>query len=227
MATRTPPWTRRGFLQAGAAALSLAALPRSVIAENKADDEFGGFTLGVQSFTFRSFNIEGTLKRIKEVGLKHVEFSGSKHLPATATAEQLQAVLRLCKEYGVTPVCCGVYRFTKDHEANRKVFELGKTLGVRASRQSGSGQLRESRQAVRRVPDRRRHSPPRTNRQGQEHPGSLVLGRGHPRRGEEAPQADRRLSRHGPSHSLAPSSARSSILHSRFASWATAISVCI
>jgi inosose dehydratase len=53
-------------------------------------------------------------------------------VPATATPEQLKAVLRLCKEYGVTPVGCGVYRFTKDHAANRRVFELGKTLGVRA-----------------------------------------------------------------------------------------------
>jgi sugar phosphate isomerase/epimerase len=37
----------------------------------------------------------------------------------------------LCKEYEVTPVGFGVSRFTKDHDANKKLFDLGKAIGLK------------------------------------------------------------------------------------------------
>ena len=40
-------------------------------------------------------------------------------------------MLKLCKEYEVTPLAFGVQHFSKDHDANKKVFEFGKALGVR------------------------------------------------------------------------------------------------
>jgi inosose dehydratase len=124
--------TRRRFLQTGAAAaLGLAALPQLFAADDKKADEFGGFTLGAQSYTFREFDLEGALKRMKELGLKHAEFY-QKHVPLESTPDQLKAILKLCKEYDVTPVCYGVQRFTKDHDANKKMFEFGKAIGIRA-----------------------------------------------------------------------------------------------
>ena len=54
-----------------------------------------------------------------------------KHAEAEAE-KKIDAFLKLCKEYEVTPVCFGVQRFTKDHEANRKIFEFGKAMGLRA-----------------------------------------------------------------------------------------------
>jgi sugar phosphate isomerase/epimerase len=120
---------RRHFLRvAGAGALGLA-LPGLGWAQEK--DPFGGFVLGVQSYTFRQFDLEPTLKRIKELGLPGVEFY-SKHAPLNATPAQIEALLKLCKEYGVTPRAFGVQKFTKDHDANKKLFEFGKALGVQA-----------------------------------------------------------------------------------------------
>ncbi len=120
---------RRRFLQVvGAGALSLT-LPGKVGAEEK--DAFGGFTLGVQSYTFRQFDLEPTLKRLKDLGITAVELY-QKHAPREATAAQTQAVLKLCKEYGVTPRAWGVESFTKDHDANKKKFEFGKALGIQA-----------------------------------------------------------------------------------------------
>lgn len=55
---------RRRFLQAGATALGAAALPGLLRAADKKDTRFGGFTVGVQSYTFREFNLEQCLKRI-------------------------------------------------------------------------------------------------------------------------------------------------------------------
>jgi inosose dehydratase len=122
---------RRRFLQAAsAAAAGLVVLPALRAADDKKDNPYAPFTLGAQSYTFRNFDLEAALKRIKELGLKHVEIT-QKHLPATADKDKIAAVLKLCKEYDVTPLAYGVQQFTKDTDANRKVFEFGKALGVK------------------------------------------------------------------------------------------------
>jgi sugar phosphate isomerase/epimerase len=121
---------RRRFLRiGGAAALGLAAGSRLALAADK-DDPFGGFEVGAQSYTFRHFNLEETLKHLKDLGLHYAEFF-NKHVPLDATSEQLAAVLKLCKEYDVTPRAYGVQPFTKDTDKNRKNFELGKALGLK------------------------------------------------------------------------------------------------
>jgi inosose dehydratase len=122
---------RRRFLQiAGLSALGLVAQSRVAFADER-DDPFGGFTLGVQSYTYRKFTIEQTLKHIHDLGLHKIEISRTGHFSKGMTPEQLAAVLKLCKEYDVTPLAFGVQHFSKDHDANKQVFELGKALGVR------------------------------------------------------------------------------------------------
>ena len=117
---------RRAFLVASAATAAgvLSTSPAS------AADDFAGFNIGVQSYTFREFELEQALKRTKELGLKSAEFY-SKHIPPNSSEDALKAILKLCKEYDVTPMGFGVSQFTKDHDANKKLFEFGKTLGVK------------------------------------------------------------------------------------------------
>jgi sugar phosphate isomerase/epimerase len=117
---------RRAFLGAAAATSAGLLAARSA----PAADDFAGFAVGVQSYTFRNFDLEQMLKRTKELGLKSAEFY-SKHIPPDASPEKLKAILQLCKEYEVTPVGFGVSGFSKDHEANKKLFEFGKTIGLK------------------------------------------------------------------------------------------------
>jgi inosose dehydratase len=128
--------SRRQFLGTAGAAVGLAAVPGLLRAadDKKKDDPYGGFTLGCQSYTFRSFTVEQALKKIKDLGLHNVEFyPGQKgQLSPDSTSEQIKAVLKLCKEYDITPVCWGVSPFSKDHDANKKLFEFGKALGIKA-----------------------------------------------------------------------------------------------
>jgi sugar phosphate isomerase/epimerase len=125
------PLDRRRFLQlGGAAALGLTSLPGLLPADDKKDDPFGGFTLGMQSYTFRNFDLEPCLKRIKDQGLHHVEFY-QKHAPLNSSPDQIKAILKLCKEYEITPLTYGVQGFTKDHDANKKIFDFGKALGIK------------------------------------------------------------------------------------------------
>ena len=93
---------RRRFLQTGAAAtLSLAGLPAVVQAVPKEAASIGGFTLGVQSYTFRKFKLEQVLKQTQELGLHFIEFYRG-HVPVTDKEEQIVSVRKLCKEYGIT-----------------------------------------------------------------------------------------------------------------------------
>lgn len=120
--------TRRSFLKATAAAGAALLAPHAATA---ADDEFAGFKLGVQSYTFRNFDLEPMLKRTQELGLKYAEFY-SKHIPPASPPDKLKAILALCKEYDVTPVAFGVQRFTKSAEENRKTFDFGKAIGIKS-----------------------------------------------------------------------------------------------
>jgi sugar phosphate isomerase/epimerase len=123
------PLSRRDMLRGSAAAFAAAAFPSILTAKD--EDAFGGFTVAIQSYTFRKFKLEQAVKKIAEVGIKHAEFYNG-HIPLNSTPEQIKSVLNLCKEHGVTPVAFGVEGFTKDHDANKKKFEFAKALGVKS-----------------------------------------------------------------------------------------------
>jgi sugar phosphate isomerase/epimerase len=131
---RDDRFNRRGFLRAGAAAtLGLTGLPAMLHAKDSTSaekDAYGDFTVGAQSYCFREFNTEQALKRMQDLGLRYVEFF-QKHAPLTDDAKQIKALLKLCKEYGITPIAWGVQHFSKNHDENKKIFDFGKALGVR------------------------------------------------------------------------------------------------
>src|SRR5438105_1355446 len=121
--------TRRRFLQAGAVTtLGLAGLPNMLSATEKNDDPFAGFTMAVQSYSFRNFDTEQALKRTQQLGIQHMEFY-QKHAPLSSTPEQIKALLKLCGDYGIKPIAYGVQGFTKNYDADKKIFDFGKALG--------------------------------------------------------------------------------------------------
>jgi inosose dehydratase len=124
MAAHTRP-NRRDFLAAAGAGLASAALARAARA-----NDFGGLTVGIQSYTFRQFKLEQALKKTQALGLQYAEFYRG-HIPTNSTPEQLKALKAICSEYGVTPIAFGVERFTKDAAANRKLFEFAQGLGAK------------------------------------------------------------------------------------------------
>ncbi|MFO0815116.1 MAG: sugar phosphate isomerase/epimerase [Gemmatales bacterium] len=113
---------RRSFLTS-----SIALLAGSSLAARSKPATIG---LGMQTYTFRNFNLERTLQFMQKLDLHEAEFF-SKHISQTATAEQIAAFLKLCGSYNVKPVAFGVQHFSKKHDANRKFFDFGKALGIR------------------------------------------------------------------------------------------------
>src|SRR5262249_38319872 len=70
--------SRRDFLRTSAALSAAAAFPTLVNAKD--ENAFGGFTIGIQSYTFRNFKLEQAVKKIAELGVNHVEFFNG-HVP--------------------------------------------------------------------------------------------------------------------------------------------------
>jgi sugar phosphate isomerase/epimerase len=131
----TLSYSRRRFLALSAAAAAGATffdVPRVLAAAglSVADDPWGGFPLGVQSYSLRNFNTIETIRHIKGMGLHYAEFYG-KHLDTKASDEQIKETLKLLEEAGIKLAGHGVHPFTKDHEANKKLFEFAKKAGVK------------------------------------------------------------------------------------------------
>lgn len=123
--------TRRKFLQSTAAATAAAAaLPAIGAAGDPKPDPFGGFRVGLQSYSLRHFKqLDQVLPRIRDLGLHYVEFYNA-HVPLNSTEAQIKAVRNLCREHNVTPIAFGVERFTKDDAANRRIFQFARNLGI-------------------------------------------------------------------------------------------------
>jgi inosose dehydratase len=122
--------SRRQFLQATAAAGLSTALADAGQPRQPAADPFGGFTVGIQSYSYRKFTFERALEQMQMLGVRNAELYRG-HVPVTATEAQIKVAKTLLEKYQVTPVAFGVERFTKDHAANRRLFEFARRLGVR------------------------------------------------------------------------------------------------
>src|ERR1043166_1846906 len=92
---------RRDFLKATTAALGLTPLAAALTpapVRQAQPDKFGGFTVGIQSYSFRNFKLEQCLERTRDLGLRYIEFYNG-HVPLKSTDEQIKAILGLCKKY--------------------------------------------------------------------------------------------------------------------------------
>lgn len=116
--------TRRDLLRGAVAAAGLAALPRGLFAQ----DAYGGFKMGLQTYTLRAFDFDQTLAHLKDLGLQYAEFFG-KQLPVTDDKAKIEAAKEKMKAAGITILSWGVQGFGKDLEKNRKAFEFAKAMG--------------------------------------------------------------------------------------------------
>jgi sugar phosphate isomerase/epimerase len=119
--------TRRDVFKLGAATLAATAFGPSLVRAADADDEYGGLPMGIQSYTLRSMSLDNALQAIQQdLKLKEVEIY-SRHVQGLSpkqVVEKLQAHDVKCVSFGVVP-------FNKNHDANRKHFELAKELGCK------------------------------------------------------------------------------------------------
>jgi sugar phosphate isomerase/epimerase len=119
---------RREFLAASlgtAGALALGA--RAALGDPREDAPYGPFRMGLQSYSLRGFKTEEALAKTKDLGLHFWESYSAHTKPDPAKAADSKA---LAASFGVEITGFGVSSFTKNHDANRRLFEFGKALGV-------------------------------------------------------------------------------------------------
>jgi inosose dehydratase len=127
--------SRRRFLALSTAAVAGATwfdAPRVLRAAGLADskDAWGGFPVGVQSYSLRSFKLPEVTRHLQGMGVHYVEFAGT-HVPVTATAEQIAEAQKLVEAADLKISAHGVNNFSGDHEKNKAIFDFAKKLGIR------------------------------------------------------------------------------------------------
>lgn len=127
------PCSRRRFLGTSAAAAGGLLLSRRRAlgaGPEAAGDRFGGFVMGMQSYSLRGFDVDQALKHVHDLGLASIElYSG--HFPLTASDEQIAKMKEKTSGLGIQMLGHGVDNFTRDHEANRRIFAFAKKAGIR------------------------------------------------------------------------------------------------
>lgn len=89
----------------------------------------GRYPMAAQSFSFRKFDLEGSVRSLKELGLDLMEFCGA-HFPADPDNPELPEIKRFLAHEGVRVPCYGVVGFGGDKAANRKKFEFARAIGA-------------------------------------------------------------------------------------------------
>jgi len=125
------PRTRRSFLAGLAAGAGLGLMGLNPLAKLMAQEaKAAGLKLGIQIYSLRGFPVDVALDHTKNLGFEEVEFF-SGMFPLTASDEEIQKMVQKVKGLGLRISAHGVNGFSKDAEANRKVFEFAKKAGIK------------------------------------------------------------------------------------------------
>ncbi|MBI1374642.1 MAG: TIM barrel protein [Phycisphaera sp.] len=124
---------RRNFLLATAAAAGATwfDVPRILADTREASaKKYGGFVMGIQSYSLRGFKVDDAIEKIGELELHDVEFFGG-HFSEKSNDEQIAAMKAKLDKGAIMMSSHGVNGFGPDHEKNRAVFAFAKKCGMR------------------------------------------------------------------------------------------------
>ena len=104
----------------------------SVIADTREQSlkKYGGFPMGIQSYSLRAFGIDGALEKIEELELHFVELFRM-HYPPIPDPLKIAEMNAKLRKHDLSISAHGVQSFTKDHQKNKAFFEFAKKAGIR------------------------------------------------------------------------------------------------
>jgi len=92
--------------------------------------KYGGFPLGLQSYSLRHFDTHGCLDRMQMLGLHYVEFFRN-HYPPTTDSAKIREMNEMLEEHQAVISAHGVQAFTADHAKNKEFFEFARMAGIK------------------------------------------------------------------------------------------------
>jgi len=123
--------SRRDFLRFAGLSTAVSSLPLSAVFPkgNEVDKTFIPFSLGIASYTFRSFPLDQAIEMTKRLGMTKMTLKDM-HLPLKSSEAEIKAVLEKMKAAGVELSSCGVVYMTTEDEV-RNAFAYARTAGIR------------------------------------------------------------------------------------------------
>ncbi len=131
-------WNRREVLGAGCLLLGGALLPARAAGDDRAvpdsQDPYRPFKMGLQSYSLRGLKSDGkpdlakALAATKGLGLHYWE-SYTAHVPMN-DPKALESAKAALADAGVSLAAYGVVHLGSDADANRKIFEFAKSVGL-------------------------------------------------------------------------------------------------
>lgn len=125
--------SRRNFLLASAAAAGATWFDvPDILADTREASmkKYGGFPMGIQSYSLRGFGVDGALEKINALELHFVEFFRA-HYPPTLNEAKLKEMSAKLKKFDISISAHGVQGFNKNHAANEQFFKFAKAAGIR------------------------------------------------------------------------------------------------
>ena len=122
--------SRRDFLRsvaAGGAALAVAGQTQMAWSA----DDWGGFKIGLQSYTLRDFDTAAALDHTVKFGLKYWE-SFSKHFPIATLPKTTDGYKQQLSDAGVQMLAFGVVGFDANETKAREIFDFAKAMGLQS-----------------------------------------------------------------------------------------------
>lgn len=104
---------------------SLGRLPSSAIAA----DPYGGFKMGIQSYSLRGFDADQAMVHSQKLGLKYWE-AYPKHIPMSTVPALVQEQKAKLAAHGMTLAGYGVIGFDENETKAREVFDFAKAMGL-------------------------------------------------------------------------------------------------
>jgi inosose dehydratase len=121
--------SRRVFLQSSAAAVG-GIFASSFMSRVAQAAQQAGYPVGIQIYSLRGFKVDDALMHCHDLGVSYVEFYPGMYDPKS-TPEQIAEMNDKMEGLGLRPSAHGVNRLTKDHEANKKLFQFAKAAGIK------------------------------------------------------------------------------------------------
>ena len=122
--------TRRDILKSGVLA-GAALATGSVLQAGEKKDPYGGFKMGVQSYSLRGFDVAEALKHTKTLGLSYWE-AYPRHLPMSSVPKNIKEHKKNLAGSGVTLISYGVLGFDAHESKARQAFDFAKAMGIKA-----------------------------------------------------------------------------------------------
>tara|TARA_B100000029_G_scaffold407008_1_gene407798 strand:- start:193 stop:1077 length:885 start_codon:yes stop_codon:yes gene_type:complete len=129
--------TRRRFINttltaAAAAGATWFDVPQILAAKGKKNSlkKYGGFPMGIQSYSLRGFGVDGAMEQTNKLGLHFIEFFGA-HFPITKDKIKVGEMNKKLAKYDMTISAHGVNGFGSDHARNEATFQFAKMAGIK------------------------------------------------------------------------------------------------